>query len=223
MTMIVAVATPRFAMIVADRLARTEGPTVVQIGHMRVEAAGGLNIEGFQKLHHTADASGIIGVAGNANWHAEYLEGAKALSRCDCDDFVFERLCRLPKFRELGVMPPAEGIVEQVLHVYRSGERFIMTRMEGSIIHVTRSSVRSTVLGAEAMMIGSGAGPASSLMAGVPLATNWWELKNSTTATPADFLNFFKPLFAAVSAFGDVSATVVGWTMDTDGVWRQMP
>ncbi len=87
--MIIGATTMRFAIFVSDTLATLPHGGTAQVPGLNIHLAPGTKVVGYEKLSLSDDATGVFGIAGDANEHT-YIAAAKAAEGKAADDIAFE-------------------------------------------------------------------------------------------------------------------------------------
>jgi hypothetical protein len=194
------------------------------VGGVQVQVPSGQNIwfENFTKVSLANDGKDAFAFAGDVHLHGKWVPEVKdGLGGFDADELITRRLLELGEhggFPELD----ASGVMRsQVLHAYRSGERFILCTQAVSRADFFRMFARSSAEGIKHVVLGDGADVFQFLFMSPPLAARWQALANRTDALNETYAFFLSCFLGVTAILPSVGKEIQSWIMTPDSPqWR---
>jgi hypothetical protein len=158
MTMIIALATERFALVVGDRLtvASTDGEAKMSNGEVHQFKAG--DRRDVQNVYLSADGRDVLAFAGDIGRAVAWARFARELHGFDCDDALSHQMFTdASRFSELPLSPDERlQPMDSCLHVWGEESCSVVTKIQASLGVATRESWRSGPKKEPLRVIGTG-------------------------------------------------------------------
>lgn len=222
MTMIIALATEHFALIVGDRLtiANSDGHFTLSSGEVRPFKAG--DRSDVPKLYQSVDGRDVLAFAGEMRRAVEWATFAKELHGFDCDEALSRRMFSdVNRFSELPLAPDdLRESIDSCLHVWGDESRFVITKIEANFRIATRESWRSGPKAELLRVIGTGVEPFESVW---PEVREAMRSLGKSSEPPEKYVSMFVNVFERISKMApDVGPLRDALALEKGPAWRRI-
>lgn len=198
MTMVVAVLSPHYALVMADQ-AVTFPDINIKVGDVPVTIQRpSMN---FQKLWPSDDHTSLLAVAGTIRFHGTYVDDVKNLGGINVDEAIAKKFVEHGQFSDFPNLPIGTYLPEESLHIYSSGGRFIICAQAVNKFRYERLYLKDSPMKVKQTVIGSGLSVVPHLLDNEEPFKSEWELLSQRTGMDAfeHVFRFWKRVYQTVS------------------------